>query len=668
MEIDVRGRVDNTPLKPYRALWPLFEAISNSRQSIGASTNKTTGLITIRLERAGAGLFGDATSPIRSIAIEDNGAGFTEANYRAFHESDSRHKHAVGGKGMGRFFGLKAFEYVAVDSNYSEDGTWRRRRFLFTYSREGIENMVCEPSTEAAAITIVRLINPYPKFAEHIPKTAQTIAARIAEHFLPILFDPLSPRIIILDGDDVLVDVNEVFRETFAGHSTVEDFDVGSESFTIRHIFNYGTAETPGHFVHFFAQDRGVLKEILTKFLPGFYRSTRIIDGDRSFYYLGLVAGNVLDQSVDFDRHSFDLPSYEAALGAVPGAITMTSIERGVANNIRRYLEPYIAPVQEAKLDRVRRLAVNQPQNHYLLKYHREAIERIPPDITDDAALDAELRKIEFTARAELNTKLEDIKRKSVRSVEDIAEFKEEYLKFMEEHRELGQAKLAEYVSVRRVVLDLFERFLAQDSDGDFALEEVLHAIICPRRVTSADALFASHNLWLVDERLEYHAFLASDMELSRIEELDSGETKRPDVLLFNHQLTFTDQYPYSSAVILEFKRPQRNDYTRASNPVAQIEESVDRLKQGRVKDDRGRFIQIPNDMPCYGYAICDRTPTLSAVARVSSWDSTPDGRGYYGYNKTLRLYWELMEYEKMLDNARKRNRVLFDKLGLPTR
>ncbi len=255
-----------------------------------------------------------------------------------------------------------------------------------------------------------------------------------------------------------------------------------------------------------------------------------------------------------------------------------------------------------------------------------------------------------------------------IRSIEDIPAFKEEYLRFVEEHRELGEAKLAEYVSVRRIVLDLFDRFLGQREDGRFELEEVLHAIICPRRATSDDPIFASHNLWLVDERLEYHAFLASDIELDRIEQLENSESTRPDILLFKQSLAFANEHPHSSAVILEFKKPQRDNYSRASNPVVQMENYVDQLKEGKAKDPRGRWLKI-DDTPCYGYAICDLTPSLLKLASITAgWTPMPDGRGFYGYNDKLKFYWELMDYTKMVDNAKKRNRALFERLGLPTR
>ncbi|MGD0975941.1 MAG: hypothetical protein ABR866_17775 [Candidatus Korobacteraceae bacterium] len=41
----------------------------------------------------------------------------------------------------------------------------------------------------------------------------------------------------------------------------------------------------------------------------------------------------------------------------------------------------------------------------------------------------------------------------------------------------------------------------------------------------------------------------------------------------------------------------------------------------------------------------------------------TPDGQGFYKHNPALNAYIEVISYQKMLSDAKKRNRVLFDKL-----
>jgi hypothetical protein len=43
----------------------------------------------------------------------------------------------------------------------------------------------------------------------------------------------------------------------------------------------------------------------------------------------------------------------------------------------------------------------------------------------------------------------------------------------------------------------------------------------------------------------------------------------------------------------------------------------------------------------------------------------TPDKQGFYGYRPNHRVYYEVMDYTKMLGDAVKRNRIFFGKLNL---
>lgn len=665
MQIDLRGRVDNTPLAHHRALTPIFEAISNSIHSIGDLGKTRGGVVHVHLEREGEeddGLFGEGAMPISSIVITDDGIGFDQENFRAFGESDTTHKRQRGGKGMGRLFWLKVFEYAEIDSSFRDNGDWKRRTFRFTYSRDGIEqHRVFDAATYAG--TSVRLVNVKRAYAASLPKTAETFAFRIAEHFLQLLFDFKCPRIIVEDGGEQ-VDVNQLFSERFAAQSGVEDFSIDDVGFTIRHILNTGSAEHPGHFVHFFAHDRGVVREPVTKFLPGAPKTTRLLMGDQAFFYLGIVAGALLDSAVDFSRNSFDLPDVDTALG---GGISMAAINRAVTEKVGNYLAPFLAPVQEAKFDRVRHLARREPQYRFLLKHHQADIEGIAPDITDEGALDTALRRIEFEVRAQHRIQAEQLRRRKVTSVEDIEEYKKEFDIFIERENELGQLSLAQYVAHRHVVIELLEKFFGLDDRGGYQFEELIHKIICPMRITSDEAEFENHNLWLVDERMEFHEYLASDTTLRANEITESVELVRPDLLVFNRRMAFGDERPFSSIVIVEFKRPQRDDYNAGDNPVDQIEDYIYRLRQKRLKDERGRFIDPPENLQFFGYVICDITPTMRALAEKRGWPSAPDGQGFFLYNGVQKSYIEVISYDKMLNDAKKRNRVLFEKLNLST-
>lgn len=44
---------------------------------------------------------------------------------------------------------------------------------------------------------------------------------------------------------------------------------------------------------------------------------------------------------------------------------------------------------------------------------------------------------------------------------------------------------------------------------------------------------------------------------------------------------------------------------------------------------------------------------------------STPDGQGFFGHNPNLNIYIEIISFDKLVQDATKRNNILFKKLGL---
>jgi hypothetical protein len=58
-----------------------------------------------------------------------------------------------------------------------------------------------------------------------------------------------------------------------------------------------------------------------------------------------------------------------------------------------------------------------------------------------------------------------------------------------------------------------------------------------------------------------------------------------------------------------------------------------------------------------------DITPTLTNVLDTLDALPTPDSQGYYRFQKKFGVYYELCDYDKLLSDARKRNRVFMDKL-----
>src|SRR5206468_2894735 len=126
---------------------------------------------------------------------------------------------------------------------------------------------------------------------------------------------------------------------------------------------------------------------------------------------------------------------------------------------------------------------------------------------------------------------------------------------------------------------------------------------------TSDDVPYEQQNLWIIDERLSYHHFLGSDMPLSNMPLLANDSQSRPDILIFDRALSFAeDSGALNSLVIVEFKKPDRSDYSK-EDPVDQVYRLIREIKGGHFKDRNGREIKVQSDrIPAYAYIVCDTT------------------------------------------------------------
>ena len=125
------------------------------------------------------------------------------------------------------------------------------------------------------------------------------------------------------------------------------------------------------------------------------------------------------------------------------------------------------------------------------------------------------------------------------------------------------------------------------------------------------------------------------------------------------------DGREYESIVLFELKRPMRDDYNGSSNPVNQLYEYVAQLRTNKKRDKDGRIIRVGQNTKFYLYAVCDITTTLEQILDFHDFAQTPDKLGYYKYNDKMNAYIEILSYDKIINDAKKRNRILFDKLGI---
>jgi len=672
IKANLRHQVRQTPLPKWKPWIPLFEAVMNSFQAIRETGKPAgTGRILIEIEREEALLAHD-DAPIASIKIADNGVGMDDDNFDSFNTSFSDRKIGEGGKGLGRFTWLKAFDRVEIDTVFiaPESKTALKRKFVFdeAYDPDKGKPTPADGQPTGTVIVLTGFKEPY---RSETARPMDQIIQRLVEHFLLLFFEPGCPNVTIHDLG-ISSSVNAVFEKDYRTTASEHEFTVKGISFTMRG-FRLTTPRVSKHKLVYAANRCGVVSENLDKFVPNLNRRLPGEHGT-SFVYLGLVQSPYLSDHVnpartDFDLETTDDDDAEQAALALEEGLRRTDIRDECIKCIQDDLAKVIKTINEEKEERIRQyVQTDAPQYKILLRHADQFIDKISPAASKteiDAALHREIFQRETKLRAE-GAKII----KEAEKVDDYDEYQRKLADFMENYNELGASALAQYITHRRIILDFLDRAITREPDAKkYPLERVVHQLVFPMRMTSEDIPYHEQNLWIIDERLTFHSFIASDKRLDSHEGFNSTVEQRPDLFIYDHKIIFGEaekDHPISSITIVEFKRPQRDDYTPTDNPVTQSFDLVKRIRSGQFKTTRGRSIPLANNkIPAFCYIISDITPTLRNILETLDAFPTPDNQGYYGFQKTFGIYYEVSDYDKLLSDARKRNRVFLDKLNL---
>lgn len=661
MDINFKGLVDLHSLPSSEPLLPLFEAIVNSIQSINQG-NVKNGEIIVRIERENSpNLFNisDWETDIENIVITDNGIGFTEENYKSFNTYATDFKKMLGCKGVGRMTWLKAFRNVEIESMYTQNNTCYKRTFKFDSNKAVNNNQVTAIDKTLNNLTTVRLIGLRSKNRSNTPKRLSTIARDILNHCFIYFVLNKAPNIVVSDDNDS-ISINKLFDDLGKENIESEPFTIGDHSFNLIHFKNYNP-NSSSHCLNLCANERRVSSISLQNILPGI--NSRFVTSNGTFVYNGYITSKYLDEKVNRERTAFDIEDAQATLF---GDITKGEIISKASKLILPYLSADIEAYNENKKTKIEAFVFNKnPRYRLLLSKYPECVNNIFLS-DDDEKLELELFKQEQQYKLKLKQEGKELKRiiKENKNAKDIVSRSTAYA---EKLSEMGKSSLAEYIVHRKSVLDLLEGNLKyQDSDGNtYAYEESIHQLVFPMQNTSDDIDYTSHNLWLIDEKLSYHYYLASDKKIKSMKPISADSNNEPDIAIFDSPFAFTDenQQPFRNVTIIEFKRPGRKNYDKEENPIQQVIDYMDDIINGKIKTKDGLFIDGNDSIRFFCYILCDINDKIKKYAKQKDFKSTPDGLGYYYYLSNYNAYIEIMPYNKMIQDSKKRNKILFDKL-----
>jgi len=674
LNTSLKGRLRNTNLPRTNVLHPLFEAVVNSIHSIDSATavsniaTEVDGVIKVKIIRSLQTTLIEETKPdIIGFEIIDNGIGFNSVNYKSFETLDSDYKISLGCRGVGRLLWLKAFQKVSVKSVYKDSNKIFTRNFEFSAEKD-IYNEEVNESPIAKIETSIRLLDIRQEYLKYLPKTITSISRALLEHCLwYFIRSGGAPEILIEDSGEIISLHNE-YDALMIDASQQKTFPIKTRTFEITHVKLKSSLQNK-HSIFYSAAERVVKEESLQGKIPGLFGFLN--DGKENFAYMCFLTSDYLTEKVNPERVGFNISETVEGIFA-DEEISFTDIRNIAIKNIAEYLDPYL---KENKLTGIRRLTdfidAKAPRYRPILGRLSDDEKVVDPNITDKD-LDIKLHSHLMAFESQILKEGHDL------MVPDGIEDKEDYSKRIDEYltkaSDLKRSDLANYVAHRKVILDLLRKAIKKGTDGIYSKEEVLHKLIMPMQRISNDIKFEDSNLWLVDERLAFHNFLASDKTIQSIPITDEYSTKEPDVLglnVYDNPLLVNDgeNLPLASITVVEIKRPMRNDAKAGEekDPIEQALGYLQRVRKGTVTTDAGRPIPNSEHIPGFCYVICDITHTIEARCKLFNLKVTSDKLGYFGYNDNFNAYIEVISFDRLLNMATERNKAFFDKLGLPS-
>ncbi|MBM2712837.1 ATP-binding protein [Mesorhizobium caraganae] len=647
------------PAKTADAMQPLFEAVSNSIHSVQDRFGKHVaekGRIIVNI------VTGRKQVPVK-ILVEDNGVGLDTKNFEAFTTTDTDNKIARGGKGVGRLLWLDCFENTTVASNFSEGGILKCRRFRFVLSLsdqiQDYEEREADSQSSASGMTVEFAGLRDNGYRVKFPGRSAYVFQHFTSHFLPTFIGSRSPQITVHCGDETRhypEEINSIIHR----RKTVKDIptsEYGALTLTLMECDKIASADLQGsHFVHFIAHDRTVHSHKIDAKL-----GLKYFGANENRVFHAVLTGDFLDRNVNQERTKF---LFEDVV-----------LDRIVNDVCTPHIEEFLAePLNALRLDqrtRVRAIAESYPSIAF--GDVDELQGKIPSGELNDDAIFGHLSRERYRRDQRQAEKIRAVLARLKEPSVDVNAFAKAIEAAGKAIEETEQKSLAEYIVRRKVVLDFIEILLEKvrddTRDSSYQREDILHSFICPLRInTLSDGArkvvpAASHDLWIIDERLTFAQYFSSDEEFQNLSSsVESDE--RPDVLIFDHVHGLRQTDDPSRVLLVEFKRPGRTGYGDDENPQHQVERYVRRLLEGGKLDVKGRPIKLKEDTVFYCFIVADIVGKMDDW--TYSWDRTADGRGrFYQPRSGFKGSIELIAWDTLLSDARERNQAFFDRAGI---
>lgn len=645
---------------------PLVELVVNAIQAIDAKGIQN-GLVEIEVLRSQQTDMTDHLEDVDGFVVKDNGIGFTKTNRDAFDTLYTEQKIADGGKGFGRFTCLKYFDRVKVSSTFAESDTFRDRSFRMGMDKDIIIDEKEGQSQAQVTGAIVEISGI--KSVRFPDKKLETISRVVVERLLPYFVDKerRCPRVVIreaqnpsetvslndyLGQEDSQIVEMKVDQGAFSLSANEEE-----KSFQVR-VFKFFAPRTAKSKVSLVAHRREVTDNPLQTYIPEFEEEffepgpDQDLAKGRNFVIKAYVFGDYLNDNVALERGEF---RFQIETDLLNG-ISQNDIEQKAAEIAQSVLGTEIADRKTRKQVRIDEYVTKDAPWHRVLAKEVDfsALPMRPSNQDIELHLQKKKYEKEITTRTQVT---------AVLNSENLDELGEKISQLIESISDNSKNDLIHYVSMRKCVLDLFSKSLEIGADGKHKSEGEVHDIIMPRKKDSEELNYAAHNLWILDERLNFTSYISSDKPLQ-------SSRDRTDITVYNRRVAYRGDNEASNPItIFEFKKPQRDDFADPSSredPIQQIIRYVNQIREGKFKTPACRDILVNDTTPFYGYVVCDLTKKVKDwLQKEKNFTPMPDGLGWFNWFGNICLYIEVISWTKLLRDAEMRNKIFFNKLGI---
>ena len=670
MIVPVSHLVDQVDLSTEDVFLPLLECIVNSIVSLN-KTNlpQESKKIQVSIERGDPPreltLDGDLT--ISGFKVIDNGEGFTDENYKSFETPFTKYNKQHGCLGVGRFTVLAAYKEYHVVSTYKSRNGLRQREFVFSNSQEEVKEVRNEIVDDGTSIKTAVYVNQ-PRNETLNDGTARSldqISDFIINHLLIYYLSDALPRIEVIDGDKGVV-LNEKLESIAKDNE--KEFYVKGEKFKLFITKTRKEGKRRTNYLYYCANSRVVGQGKNLKVTDSIFMFP-LTDGVQQYLLDVYVVSKYLDSKVQQQRNALKIAQSESDYAVIKGSITFDDIESKISELLIELYSEFARKAQEKSVQETIDYIKKNPKYRSLAK-DRNQLRSIPLGSSDEKR-DELLNKMIYKARKSIDSKVQKFIEKKAINESSIKQIVED----LKSRTSYDVDSLADYMSRRKAILDLFSKFLDADDSGDYRLEEDIHNLIFPMGFDGDPMDYEGHNLWILDERFLTYKFVASDKPITSISQIKSR--KEPDLLLqqvgsrFDNPIGFGNRASgeLSSLVIFEFKRPgevahQKNktDYRWEFSEL--VEPYFDSFLYDPIKKNyKGNQITVESATPKFGYIIVDQIPKqLADYNTDKGWKRTPFGT-WYKMRPEINLNIEVLTFRQLLDFSNQKHQGFFDKL-----